>query len=93
MDHTRCPAQPGDAADLARLQVLGSDGAIDAVDDGLISGHRAVDMLECRFFLQNATKRYDNCRVAESGGTAIGDLHAHPFDAMTGGSSDPIVPA
>ncbi|MEM7123667.1 MAG: GNAT family N-acetyltransferase [Pseudomonadota bacterium] len=92
MDYHIRPAEDRDVADLARLQVLGSDGIIAAIYDGLIPGQSVAEMLERRFFFQNSTKSYRHCWVAESDGRVIGDLHAHPFDAMTGDPSDPIVP-
>ncbi len=92
LDYFIRPAEPRDVADLARLQVLGSDGVIEAIYADLIPNQSVAEMLERRFFFQNSTKSYRNCWVAESDGHVIGDLHAHPFDAMTGDPSDPIVP-
>ncbi len=92
MDYRIRPAEPRDVADLARFQVLGSDGIIEVIYHGLIPGQSVAEMLERRFFFQNSTKSYRNCWVAELDGRVIGGLHAHPFDAMTGDPSDPIVP-
>lgn len=92
MDFTVRQAGPGDAADLARLQVVGSDGVISAIYDGLIPGLSVAEMIERRFFFRNSTKSYHNCWVAESNGKVIGDLHAHAFDAMDDDPTDPIVP-
>ena len=81
MDHLLRPATAHDVADLARLQVLGSDGLISAIYDGLIPGLSVAEMLERRFFFVNSTKSFRHCWVAECDGAVAGDLHAHPFDA------------
>ena len=86
------PAEARYVPDLARLQVVGSEGAIDAIYDGLMPGHSVAEMIERRFFFQDSTKSYHNCWVAEADGNVLGDLHAHSFDAMNDDPSDPIVP-
>ena len=86
------PAEARDVPDLARLQVVGSEGVIDAIYDGLIPGLSVAEMIERRFFFLDSTKSYHNCWVAEAEGNVLGDLHAHSFDAMNDDPSDPIVP-
>lgn len=92
MDYLIRDARPDDIPDLAKLYVIGSHGLVDAIYNGLIPGKEVSEIIERRFHVENSTKSYKNCWVAEHDGDVIGDLHAHPYDDMADDPTDDLVP-
>lgn len=86
------PAQPNDIPDLAKLQVIASDGVVDAIYHDLIPGKPVHEILEPRYHRVGTTVSYENCWVATLDGKVVGALHAYPLDAMADDPPDPLVP-
>lgn len=78
------PAQPDDAADVARLIVVAGGGVYEFLLDGLFGGATAADLLASGIAGTSGTFSHRLCAVAVSGNRVIGAAHAYPVDWSRG---------
>ena len=86
------PACQGDAADIARLFLISSDGLAayiwerDRAPDVDLMAHGAA-----RYRRRNTAFSFENCRVAVAGGAVIGMLHAFEMPEDDAVEKDPVL--
>lgn len=86
------PARVEDAADIARLFLVASDGLAAYIwSRNRLPGRNALETGAMRYSRRNTAFSYENCDIAEIGGKVVAMLHSYrmPFGAAR--ETDPIL--
>lgn len=93
-DITLRPALPDDSATIAELFLISSDGLAEYIWSQIAEpGERLRDVGARRYARDGVAFSYQNCLMAERGGTIAGMLHAFPMeqDPDADPESDPVL--
>jgi len=89
------PARPGDAADIARLFLISSDGLAAYIWSRLQQPGESLEAVGARRYAREGVAfSYRNCAMAEVDGQVAGMLHAFPMEAEQGAPAeepDPVL--
>ncbi|NYZ11904.1 GNAT family N-acetyltransferase [Azospirillum sp. RWY-5-1] len=81
-DATIRPAEPDDAADVARFVTMAGGGVYEFLLDGLVPGVAAAEMLTPGIAGRSGSFSHRQCAVAVCGDRIVGAVHAYPTDWM-----------
>ncbi len=86
------PARRDDAADIARLFLISSDGLAEYIWSQIDSPESDILTIgAARYARDGVAFSYQNCQVAERDGAVIGMLHAFEMTAADEAESDPVL--
>ena len=86
------PARSDDAADIARLFLIASDGLAAYIwSKNRPAGMSILENGAMRYARQNTAFSYENCTIAEVDGSIVGMLHSYQMPFGGGHETDPVL--